>query len=149
MAVIVPKTVAPGKPWVFMGDPIERDATVEQALLAKGYHIVIVPLEGTGMVRKQWDNIYKRLVDNGFSSKPVLKGTGALAGEAYAWAVANPGKVSCIYARNPLMGSLMAGRAQPIDNLAALAKAGVPILHDCGASDPWLESQTARRRETL
>ncbi|HUT10413.1 MAG TPA: hypothetical protein VMY42_07950, partial [Thermoguttaceae bacterium] len=47
-------------------------------------------------------------------------------GEAYAWAIANPGKVSCVYARNPYMHSLMAGNAQPIDNLAALAKAGVP-----------------------
>ena len=84
----------------------------------------------------------KLLVDNGFSNKPVLKGTGAMAGEAYAWAVANPGKVSCIYARNPLMKSLMAGKEQPIDNLAALAKAGVPVLHDCGALDPWLDSQT-------
>jgi pimeloyl-ACP methyl ester carboxylesterase len=81
-------------------------------------------------------------VDNGFSSKPVLKGTGAKAGEAYAWAIANPDKVSCIYARNPLMRSLMAGKAQPIDNLAALAKAGVPVLHDCGALDPWLDRQT-------
>ena len=142
MAIIVPKTVAPGKPWVFMGDPIERDATVEQALLAKGYHIVIVAAEGPGMVQKTWDDIYKLLVDNGFSSKPVLKGTGAKAGEAYAWAAANPGKVSCIYARNPLMRSLMAGKEQPIDHLAALAKAGVPVLHDSGALDPWLDSQT-------
>ena len=71
-----------------------------------------------------------------------MKGTGPKAGEAYAWAIANPGKVSCIYARNPYMHSLMAGNAQPMDNLAALAKAGVPLLHDCGASDPWLESQT-------
>ena len=38
--------------------------------------------------------------------------------------------------------SLMAGKEQPIDNLAALAKAGVPVLHDCGALDPWLDSQT-------
>jgi pimeloyl-ACP methyl ester carboxylesterase len=142
MSIIVPKTVAPGKPWVFMGDPIERDATVEQALLAKGYHIVIVAAEGPGMVKKTWDDIYKRLVDNDFSSKPVLKGTGAKAGEAYAWAIANPGNVSCIYARNPLMRSLMAGKAQPIDNLAALAKEDVPVLHDCGSLDPWLDSQT-------
>jgi len=141
MAIIVPKTVAPGKPWVFMGDPIERDATVEQALLAKGYHIVIVAAEGPGMVQKTWDDIYKRLVDNGFSSKPVLKGTGAKAGEAYAWAIANPDKISCIYARNPLMRSLMA-KSPPIDNLAPLAKAGVPILHDCGSLDPWLNNQT-------
>jgi pimeloyl-ACP methyl ester carboxylesterase len=142
MSIIVPKTVAPGKPWVFTGDPIERDATVEQALLAKGYHIVIVAAEGSGMVQKTWDDIYKLLVDNGFSSKPVLKGTGAKAGEAYAWAVANPGKVSCIYARNALMRSLMAGKEQPIDHLAALAKAAVPVLHDSGALDPWLDSQT-------
>jgi len=40
------------------------------------------------------------------------------------------------------MHSRMAGKAKPIDDLAALAKAGVPILHDCGVSDPWLESQT-------
>jgi hypothetical protein len=93
-------------------------------------------------VQKTWDDIYKRLVDNGFSSKPVLKGTGAKAGEAYAWAIANPDKVSCIYARNPLMRSLMAGKAQPIDNLAALAKAGVPVLHDCGSLDPWLDRET-------
>jgi hypothetical protein len=31
---------------------------------------------------------------------------------------------------------------QPLDNLAPLAKAGVPILHVCGAEDPWLDSQT-------
>ncbi len=142
MSIIVPKTVAPGKPWVFTGDPIERDATVEQALLAKGYHIVIVPPTGSGMSRKQWDDAYKLLVDHGFSKTPVLKGTGAMAGEAYAWAVANPSKVSCIYARNPLLKSLMAGKEQPIDNLAPLAKAGVPVLHDCGDLDPWLDSQT-------
>jgi hypothetical protein len=142
MAIIVPKTAAPGKPWVFTGDPLERDATVEQALLAKGYHIVIVAPDAAGMVQKQWDDIYKRLVDSGFSRKPALKGTGAKAGEAYAWAVANPDKVSCIYARNPLMRSLMAGTEQPIDHLAVLAKAGVPVLHDSGALDPWLDSQT-------
>jgi hypothetical protein len=142
ISIVVPKTVAPGKPWMFTGDLIERDSTVEQALLAKGYHIVIGRLGGGGAEQKRWDDTYKLLVDSGFSSKPVLKGTGPKAGEAYAWAVANPGKVSCIYARNPLMHSLMAGKVQPIDNLAALAKAGVPVLHDCGVSDPWLESQT-------
>src|SRR4029077_2795712 len=137
------KTVAAGKPWVFTGDPIERDATVEQALLAKGYHVLIVSPLGGGFTQKQWNDAYKLLVDHGFSKKPVLKGIGPKAGEAYAWAVANPDKVSCIYARNPLMKSLMAGKQQqPIDNLAPLAKAGVPVLHDSGALDPWLESQT-------
>jgi hypothetical protein len=50
-------------------------------------------------------------------------------------AIANPDKVSAIYARNPYLYSLMS-QTQPIDNLAPLAKAGVPILHDCGSLDP-------------
>ena len=33
-------------------------------------------------------------------------------------------------------------KSPPIDNLAPLAKAGVPILHDCGSLDPWLNDQT-------
>ena len=81
------------------------------------------------------------MVDNGFAKKVVMEGTGAKAGESYAWAIANPDKVSVIYARNPLLRSLMA-KTQPIDNLAPLAKAGVPILHDCGSLDPWLKDQT-------
>jgi hypothetical protein len=144
MTIIVPRTVAPGKPWVFRAGAIDRDATVDQALLAKGFHIVIPPLPLTaqaGTGADQWSMTYKTLVDNGFSKKPVLEGTGAKAGEAYAWAIANPDKVSCIYARNPFMHSVMA-KSPLIDNLAPLAKAGVPILHDCGSLDPWLNDQT-------
>jgi pimeloyl-ACP methyl ester carboxylesterase len=142
MAVIVPRHVAAGKPWVFRADAIDRDATVDQQLLAKGFHIVTPPLTAqSGMLQQQWDETYKTLVDNGFSKKPVMEGTGASAGEAYAWAIANPDKVSCIYARNPSLRSLMT-KSPPIDNLAPLAKAGIPILHDCGSLDPWLNDQT-------
>ena len=43
MAIIVPKTAASGKPWVFRADPIGRNAAVDQALLARGFHIVVAP----------------------------------------------------------------------------------------------------------
>jgi hypothetical protein len=142
MAIIVPRNVAPGKPWVFRAGAIDRDATVDQALLAKGFHIVIPPLTAqSGMVQEQWDETYKILTDHGFSKKPVMEGNAANAGEAYAWAIANPDKVSCIYARNPSLRSLMT-KSPPIDNLAPLAKAGISILHDCGSLDPWLNDQT-------
>jgi pimeloyl-ACP methyl ester carboxylesterase len=142
MAVIVPKAAAPSKPWVFRADPIGRDAVVDQALLARGYHIVVAPLIAqAGPVRGQWDDVYKQLVGRGFSSKPVLEGAGTAAGEAYAWAIANPDKVSCIYGENPAMRSLMA-KEPPLDHLDVLARAGVPLIHVCGGLDPWLESQT-------
>jgi pimeloyl-ACP methyl ester carboxylesterase len=142
MAVIVPKAAAPGKPWIFRADPIGRDAGVDQALLAKGFHIVVAPLIAqAGPVRAQWDDLYKTLVNQGFAKKPVLEGAGTAAGEAYAWAIENPDKVSCIYGENPALRSLMA-KESPLDHLDALARAGVPLLHACGGLDPWLESQT-------
>ena len=143
MAVIVPKTAAPGKPWVFRADRIGRDAAVvDLALLAKGFHIVAAPVVAqSGPVREQWDAVYKLLTDHGFSRKPVMEGAGTAAGEAYAWAIENPDKVSCIYGENPALRSLMS-KKPPLDNLAPLAKAGVPLIHVCGSLDPWLDDQT-------
>ena len=111
------------------------------ALLARGYHIVLPPISGQGAAQAKWDEVYQRMVDNGFSTKVVMEGTGAKAGESYAWAIANPDKVSAIYARNPLLRSKMS-KTPVIDNLAPLAKAGVPILHDVGSLDPWLKNHT-------
>ncbi len=149
VAVIVPKMAAPGMPWVFRADFVTRDAVVDLALLSKGFHIVTgpVPTDTNGPVLQQWNAVYKYLIDHGFSRKPVLEGAGGAAGEAYAWAIANPDKVSCIYGENPILRSTMS-KEQPLDNLAPLAKAGVPLLHVCGSLDPAFKSQTrvAERR---
>jgi hypothetical protein len=141
--VIAPKTAAPGTPWVFRADFVKRDAAVDLALLAKGFHIVTgpVPYNYDGPLTSAWNTVYQHLTDCGFSRKPVMEGDGEAAGEAYAWAIENPDKVSCIYAENPVMHSNMA-KTQPLDNLAPLAKAGVPLLHVCGSLDPWLADNT-------
>jgi hypothetical protein len=142
LAVIVPGTALPGKPWVFRADAITRDAVVDQALLARGFHIVIPPLTAqSGAVRTQWNAAYKLMTGHGFSKKPVLEGTGTAAGEAYAWAIENPDKVACIYGRNPALRSLMS-KTSPLENLGPLAKAGVPLLHVCDKTDPWFNEQT-------
>ena len=142
--VIVPNSPAPGKPWVFRADFVGRDAAVDLALLARGFHIVTgpVPYNADGPLIAHWNAVYKHFTDCGFSRKPVMEGDGEAAGEAYAWAIENPGKVSCIYAENPVMHSNMA-KIQPIDHLAPLATAGVPLLHVCGSLDPWLVDNTS------
>jgi pimeloyl-ACP methyl ester carboxylesterase len=141
--VIVPKTPAPGKPWVFRGDVVTRDAAVDFALLGRGFHVVTgpVPTNADGPVLSEWNAVYKLLTDAGLSKTPALEGAGGAAGEAYAWAVENPDKVSCVYAENPILRSQMS-KTQPLDRLAVLAKARVPVLHVCGSRDPWLDSQT-------
>ena len=70
-----------------------------------------------------------------------MEGAGRAAGEAYAWAIENPEKVSCIYAENPVLRSFMS-KVPLLENLAVLSKAGVSLLHVCGALDPALADQT-------
>src|SRR5438552_2440649 len=78
---------------VFRADAITRDALIDQALLARGFHIVIPPLTAqSGAVRTQWTAAYQLVTEHGFSRKPVMEGTGTAAGEAYAWASENPDK---------------------------------------------------------
>src|SRR5438128_3061598 len=43
--------------------------------------------------------------------------------------------IACIYAENPVLSSFMS-KTSLLDNLASLAKAGVPLLHVCGSLDP-------------
>jgi hypothetical protein len=107
--VIVPKKPAPGKPWVFRADLVASDSVVDLALLANGFQVVTgpVPYNGDGPSLQHWNAVYKLLTDNGFSRKPVLEGAGGAAGEAYAWAIANPDKVSCVYGENPVLRCTM------------------------------------------
>jgi pimeloyl-ACP methyl ester carboxylesterase len=143
IGLIVPKVEMAGKPWVFRADLVGRDAVIDLELLAKGFHIVTgpVPYDTDGPVLQQWNAVYKHLVDQGFSKKPVMEGAGGAAGAVFAWAIENADKVSCIYCENPILRSSMP-KTQPLDNLAPLAKANVPLYHVCGSRDPWLNSQT-------
>lgn len=150
MTIVVPKKPAPGNPWVFRADRIGRTTDpVDLALLAKGFYIVATPVTSqSGPVSEQWDEIYQKLTGLGFSKKPVLEGAGAGGGEAYFWAIANPDKVSCIYAVNPVLRSLRA-KAPLTDSLAPLEKAGIPLLHVCGDKDPWYNPQLEKRYHNL
>lgn len=141
--VIAPAKPAPGNPWVFRADDIRRDDRVDLALLAKGYYIVTgaVPYNYDGPVLAQWNKIYAYFRGYGFSSKLVMAGNGGAAGPAFGWAIENPGKVSLIYAENPVLKcSQTMTHTQPIDHLSPLAKAGIPILFVCGKDDPSIHA---------
>jgi hypothetical protein len=143
--VIVPNAPAPGMPWVFRADYSKPDDPITQALLNKGWTIVTgaVPYNYDGPVPAQWNAIYAYLTGYGFARKPVIMGRGAAAGEGIGWAIANPEKVACVYAENPILQSkLMLGGKAPLDTLAPLAKAEVQMLFVCGSEDPSFETQT-------
>jgi hypothetical protein len=134
ITVIAPHPAAAGMPWVLRADAPTRDARVDLALLAHGYHIVTgpVPYNADGPSRPAWDALYAHLTGLGFSPKPVLEGAGESTGEVVAWAIENPGKASCIYGQNPLLVRSRMSHTPLLGALAPLAKAGIPILAYCG-----------------
>jgi len=141
--VIAPENPASGHPWVFRPDYVKRDDSVCLSLLARGFYIVTgaVPYNYDGPVLSQWNAIYKYFTGYGFSTKPVMAGNGGAAGDAVAWAIENPDKVSCIYAENPILKSKVMTKTPQLDNLDPLVKAGIPVLFVCGSLDPSLDKQ--------
>ena len=72
MAVIVPKTAAPGKPWVFRADRIGREAGRSTWPCWPGDFTSSRPplVAQSGPVREQWDAVYKLLPTTAFPGSP-------------------------------------------------------------------------------
>ncbi|MFT5199740.1 MAG: lysophospholipase L1-like esterase/pimeloyl-ACP methyl ester carboxylesterase [Planctomycetota bacterium] len=113
----------------------------------------------------RWNDFHGFLVESGLSQTPILEGMSRGGLIAYNWARENPDKVSGIYADNPVCdarswpggsgkgqkqgaewaqclqayglseASVQLTTAFPVDGLAALAKADVPLLHVIGEAD--------------
>jgi len=108
--------------------------------LAKGYYIVLPPISGPGRLQKAVDEVYQRMVDKRICDKVVERGPGegglvvARGGRSRT-----PDKVSVIIRAESAHRRSLMSKTSPIDNLAALAKAGGAYMHDCGSLDPCLE----------
>jgi len=163
--VVVPKEVADGKPWIWRARFFGHEPQSDMALLEKGFHVAYADvggLYGSPAAVDRWNKFYEHLTsEHGFDKKPALEGMSRGGLIIYNWAAANPDRVACIYGDAPVCdfkswpGKSRAGNWQqvlkayrfaddeealafkgnPVDNLGPLAKAGVPLLHVCGAAD--------------
>jgi lysophospholipase L1-like esterase len=178
VTVVAPKVASAGRPWVWHGEFFGHKPAPDIALLGKGFHIVYMKINdmlGSPDAVKLWNQCHAELTGHyQFSQKPSLVGLSRGGLYCYNWAVANPDKVSCIYADAPVCdfkswpggkgkgkgdpknwsfvmklwgfqneAEALAYRANPVDSLAPLAKAGVPLLHVFGDADdvvPWDEN---------
>jgi hypothetical protein len=107
--VVVPKTVAPGRPWSWQGCYWDHEPQTEVELLRRGFHIAfITPDPG-----KQWDTWYAWLTEkHGLSKKPAFVGMSRGGVNEYDWTTANPDKsflYLCGQSRDP-SGSLREAR---------------------------------------
>lgn len=106
VTVVVPKTAAAGRPWVWHGEFFGHKPAPDIALLGKGFHIVYMKINdmlGCPDAVKLWNQCYAELTTKyGLSAKPALVGLSRGGLYCYNWATANPDKVSCIYGDAPV-----------------------------------------------
>lgn len=123
--VVTPKTIAPGKPWIWRARFFGHEPQTDVALLGKGYHVAYIDvagLFGSPEAVAIWNRFYAHLTEaHGFGSRPALEGMSRGGLIVYNWAAKNPDKVACIYADAPVCdikswpGGKGAGPGSPAD----------------------------------
>ncbi|WP_229599401.1 alpha/beta hydrolase family protein [Runella rosea] len=104
--VVKPIKVARNAPWVWRARFWGHEPQADSALLARGFHVVycdVAELYGNAHAVEIWNQFYAFLHKAGLSSKVALEGFSRGGVYAYNWAIANPEKVSCVYADAPVM----------------------------------------------
>ena len=100
--VVIPKEAAPGKPWVWHGEFFGHKPAPDIALLGKGFHIAYMKLPdmlGSPEAVKLMESFHQELTAKyGLSQKPAMVGLSRGGLYVFNFAIANPQRVSCIYA---------------------------------------------------
>ena len=179
--IVVPKKAAKGNPWIWRPAFFDAFPSVDKALLEKGFHIVyydVTHLYGSPRAVSLGTEFYENMTDlYNLSEKVTLEGFSRGGLFVFNWAAQNTEKVACIYVDAPvcdvfswpgrkntaLWNDLLkewnltdAGmehfKGNPIDNLAPIAAAGIPIISVCGDSDqtvPYKENMDVVRSRYL
>lgn len=162
--VVVPKQIAKGNPWIWRPAFFDAFPSVDQALLEKGFHVVYYDVTHCYANPRaiSLGTEFYQYVKGHYNLSPKVTLEGFSRGGLFAlnWAAQNTDKVACIYIDAPVCDVFSwPGRknvqlwndllkewnltdeemntfdGNPIDNLAPLAKAGIPIISVCGDSD--------------
>ena len=167
--VVTPRSPAAGRPWIWRARFFGHQPQADLALLQKGFHVAycdVAGLFGSPQAVAHWDTFYQRMTEHhGLARQPALEGMSRGGLIIYNWAIANPGKVACLYGDAPVCdfkswpagrgagkgspdvwqkclqayglteADALAYRGNPVGQLASLARAGVPLLHVVGDAD--------------
>lgn len=166
--IVKPRKAATGLPWIWRARFWGHEPQTDIALLERGFHVVycdVAELYGNNEAVSSWNRFYEYLQKLGLSKKTVLEGMSRGGIYVYNWALANPGKVACIYADAPVlsMQSWPGGKGtgpgskddwdifkkdfglteeqallfkdNPLDHAAEIAGLGFPMLHVIGDAD--------------
>lgn len=106
VTVVLPSQAAAGRPWLWRGEFFGAFASVDTALLKRGWHVVYMACPntfGSPDTMNRWARLYDELTRrHGFSRRPVLLGMSRGGLYVYHWAAAHPDKVGLIYGDAPV-----------------------------------------------
>jgi pimeloyl-ACP methyl ester carboxylesterase len=106
VTVVAPAKIAKGTPWLWRGEFFGAFATVDEALLRRGWHVVYMACPntfGSPDTMKRWSEFYEVLTaKHRFSHRPVLLGMSRGGLYVYNWAAAHPDRVGLIYGDAPV-----------------------------------------------
>jgi pimeloyl-ACP methyl ester carboxylesterase len=96
----VPDQAAPGKPWLWVGEFAGHLKSLEDGLVAKGWHVVYVAVSnqfGSARSMDTWEKVYAELrAQRGLSAKPALIGISRGGLYVNAWTRLHPDRVSLL-----------------------------------------------------
>jgi len=96
----VPDQAAPGKPWLWVGEFGGHLKSLEDGLVAKGWHVVYVGVSnqfGSARSMDTWEKVYAELHGKrGLSAKPALLGISRGGLYVNAWTRLHPDRVSIL-----------------------------------------------------
>lgn len=161
--LIVPKTPAPGKPWIWRTEFFGAFAQADLALLERGWHVGYMnakDLYGAPPAIALFDAYYQRVrKDYGLSARVVLEGFSRGGLYAFNYAATHPDRVAALYldapaldihswpgVKHPLWPECLASygltaeqaktaKVSPLDRIEPVLKAKIPIFGVSGDAD--------------
>jgi alpha-beta hydrolase superfamily lysophospholipase len=161
--LIVPKTAAPGQPWIWRAEFFGHEPQADLALLARGWHVGYMnasDLYGAPPAMALFDAYHRRVTtDYGLAPRAVLEGFSRGGLYAFNFAATYPDRVAALYLdapaldirswpgpQHPLWVECLAcygltpeqaanAKVSPLDRIEPVVRAGIPIFGVSGDAD--------------
>jgi len=104
--LVLPKSPAPGRPWIWRTEFFGHEPQADIALLGKGFHVAYLDVQnlyGAPVALEAMDRYYFYLTENyNLSRKPLLEGMSRGGLFAFNWAAHRPSDVAGLYVDAPV-----------------------------------------------
>ncbi|MFI5356402.1 MAG: alpha/beta hydrolase family protein [Opitutales bacterium] len=161
--LVCPRNPAAGKPWIWRAEFFGQFAQVDEALLARGWHVAYLNAQdmyGAPPAMALFDAYYRHVTSTyGLAPRVVLEGFSRGGLYAFNFAATWPDRVAALYLdapvldirswpgpKHPLWAECLAcygltpaqaatAKVSPLDRIEPVARAGIPIIGVSGDAD--------------